>query len=84
MSKDIYKEWKAKQEDIDYNLEELISYQDLRGWLVNQLEKTDKRLSTDVNSLNTLLAILDLSAVVVNGEGSDSQEANSKIYYWLS
>jgi hypothetical protein len=63
-------------------VEELISYAGLREQIVNRLAKSKR--STDINLWEAMLAILDLSAVVVNGEGYESQEANEKLYYWLS
>jgi hypothetical protein len=70
--------WKATQEQIKSNLGDLPSYENLREWLKKKIAVTHG--STSLNALDALLAILDLSAVVVT-EADETTEG--KLYYWL-
>lgn len=78
---DTNEEWKAEQDQIDQNVDELISYAELRKWIEKKLVGA---VGAQQANFEQLLAILDVSAVVANGEANDSQEANDKLYYWLS
>jgi hypothetical protein len=78
--KDSNEQWKAEREQIEQNVEELFSYAELRIWIERKLVGA---VGAQQANFEQLLAILDVSAVVANGEANDSQGIE-KLYYWLS
>jgi hypothetical protein len=71
----------ASKSDIEKNIKELVSYADIRKELIIILTSCNNK---KLNYMRELLSILDLAAIVANGDGADSQEAGEKLYFHLS